>query len=241
MSTPHNEADKGDIARVVLMPGDPLRARFIAETYLDDPVCFNHVRGMLGFTGTYKGVKVSVMGSGMGMPSIGIYSYELYSQYGVDCIIRVGTAGSLREDIKVLDVMLVTGAYSESTYGHTQNGSHNDCEYPSSELNKTIQECARELGIPLAKGIVHSSDVFYAEPGRPTPADYVREHDCSAVEMESFALFHNADTLDKQAACILTISDSMVTPEATTSQERETTFTTMMELALESAIKIQAD
>ena len=138
MSTPHNSAVKGEIAKTVLMPGDPLRAKFIAETFLEDVVQFNTVRNMFGYTGTYKGKKISVMGSGMGMPSIGIYSYELYSQYDVENIIRIGSAGAYVKELKLFDVVLANGAYSESTYAKTQNGYEKDVIYPSEKLNKKI-------------------------------------------------------------------------------------------------------
>ena len=161
MSTPHNMANIGDIAKVVLMPGDPLRAKHIAETYLDDVVQFNNIRNMFGYTGTYKGKKVSVMGSGMGMPSIGIYSFELFSQYGVDAIIRIGSAGSYREDYEIYDVVLATGAYSESNYAKVLTGNDSCVTYPSSELNELIKDTADELDLELKEGVIHSSDIFY--------------------------------------------------------------------------------
>ncbi len=238
MSTPHNEAEKGQIAKTVLMPGDPLRAKFIADTFLEDVVQFNGVRGMLGFTGTYKGKPVSVMGGGMGMPSIGIYSYELFSQYDVDKIIRVGSAGSYSEDAKIYDVVLVTSAVSESTYAKTQSGYDKDETFPSAGLNENLRKAAKELGIPVIEGATHSSDVFYREPSDAKPAYWEKlrdERGCVCVEMESFALFHNANVTGKQAACLLTISDSFVSPEITTPEERQTCFTNMMKIALEMA------
>ena len=235
MSTPHNKAALGDIAKTVLMPGDPLRAKFIAETYLENPVCFNTVRNMLGFTGTYKGKKITVMGSGMGMPSIGIYSYELFSQYGVENIIRIGSAGSYTDKAKLFDVVLATGAYSESNYAVTQSGDTDDIQQPSGELNNALRASAAAQNIPLIEGNIHSSDVFYRQPSdaKPTYWEKLRdEKGCLAVEMESFALFHNAKVLGKRAACLLTISDSFVSPEITTAEQRQTSFTEMMKVAL---------
>ena len=235
MSTPHNRANPGDFAKTVLMPGDPLRAKFIAETFLENPRLVTDVRGMLGYTGTYQGHPVSVMGSGMGMPSIGIYSYELYSQYGVENIIRIGSAGSYTEKAKVFDVVLATGAYSESNYAVTQSGDTDDIQKPSEELNNALRASAKKQGIPLIEGTIHSSDVFYREDSgaRPTYWEVLRdEKGCLAVEMESFALFHNAAATKKNAACLLTISDSFVSHEETTAEQRQTSFTNMMKVAL---------
>ena len=238
MATPHNSAQMGDIAKTVLMPGDPLRAKFIAETFLEDVTQFNSVRNMFGYTGTYKGHRVSVMGSGMGMPSIGIYSYELYKQYGVENIIRIGSAGSYVKDVKVYDVVLVDKAYSESSYAKTQSGYESDIDYPSKELNDILREAAKELDIPVVEAGTHSSDVFYREGGQGYIAPIV-EKGCVCVEMESFALFANAKVLNKRAACLLTISDSFVSDEITTAEERQTSFTKMMQIALEGAIKCE--
>lgn len=237
MSTPHNSATMGEIAETVLMPGDPLRAKFIAETYLKDVKEFNHVRNMFGYTGKYKDKTVSVMGSGMGMPSIGIYSYELYTKYGVQNIIRIGSAGSYCEQAKIFDVILADCAYSESSFAKTQNGYMGNKTYPSKNLNKKIIETANELGIKLQEGCVHSSDVFYREDSSPYYEKLNREEGCICVEMESFALFHNASVLGKNAACLLTISDSFVSSQVTTAEERQKSFTDMMRIALESAIK----
>ena len=235
MSTPHNRAENGDFAKTVLMPGDPLRAQFIAETFLESPRLVTDVRGMLGYTGTYQGRPVSVMGSGMGMPSIGIYSYELYTQYGVESIIRIGSAGSYTEKARLFDVVLATGAYSESSYAATQSGDGSDIQRPSETLNAALRRSAAAQGIPLIEGIIHSSDVFYRQPSDQKPTYWERLRDekgCLAVEMESFALFHNAKVLGKHAACLLTISDSFVSPEATTAEQRQTSFTAMMKVAL---------
>lgn len=235
MSTPHNRAEKGQIAATVLMPGDPLRAKFIAETFLTDPVLFNDVRGMLGYTGTYQGKPVSVMGSGMGMPSIGIYSYELYTQYDVQNIIRIGSAGSYTPKAALFDVVLSTGAYSESSFARTQSGCTDDIILPSETLNDRLRASARALNIPLIEGIIHSSDVFYRHDDRTNPTYWEALRDekgCVAVEMESFALFHNARVLGKNAACLITISDSFVDSRVTTAEERQTSFTNMMKIAL---------
>lgn len=235
MPTPHNRAVNGDFAKTVLMPGDPLRAKFIADTFLEAPRLVTDVRGMLGFTGTYQGRPISVMGSGMGMPSIGIYSYELYSQYGVENIIRIGSAGSYTAKAKLFDVVLATGAYSESSFAMTQSGDPADIQAPDGMLNDALRRSAKDQAIPLIEGVIHSSDVFYreADGGKTLYWEQLRdEKGCLAVEMESFALFHNAKVLGKRAACLLTISDSFVSPEITTPEQRQTSFTAMMKVAL---------
>lgn len=236
MPTPHNQAKSGEIASKVLMPGDPLRAKFIAETFLEDAKLVNQVRNTFAYTGTYKGQPVTVMASGMGMPSMGIYSYELFSQYGVEQIIRIGSAGSYVPELKVRDVVLADSAWSRSTFAKTQNGYDKDVILPDAELNAHIMEAADRLGIPLTLTRVHSSDVFYAES---IVDDYKTLHaksGCTCVEMESFALFHNANVLGKKAACLLTISDSLCTKEETTAEERQKTFTDMMKVALEACL-----
>ena len=238
MSTPHNQAEIGEIAKVVLMPGDPLRAKFIAESFLENPVQFNSVRNMFGFTGTYKGKKVSVMGSGMGIPSIGIYSYELFNFYGVEAIIRIGTAGSYKEDINVYDVCVADSSYSESSYAMAMSNEDTHVAYPSEELNQLIFKAAESLNIPYHTGRFHSGDVFYHEE----KSDYlaaVEENNCILAEMESFGLFHTAKVSGKKAASICTISDSLVTHQATTAEERQTAFTNMMKVALETAISYE--
>ena len=235
MSTPHIAAEMGDFAKTVLMPGDPLRAQFIAETFLQDVRQVTGVRGMLGFTGTYEGRPISVMGSGMGMPSIGIYSYELFKFYGVENIIRIGSAGSYTDKAKLFDVVLAAGAVSESSYAKTQSGFEGHITFPSRELNEKLRTSAAKQGIPLIEGNIHSSDVFYRQPSdaKPTYWEKLRdEQGCVCVEMESFALFANAQVLGKHAACLLTISDSFVSPEATTAEQRQKSFTDMMKVAL---------
>ena len=235
MSTPHIAAEMGDFAKTVLMPGDPLRAQFIAETFLQDVRQVTSVRGMLGFTGTYEGRPISVMGSGMGMPSIGIYSYELYKFYGVENIVRIGSAGSYTDKARLFDVVLASGAVSESSYAKTQSGFEGHITFPSRELNEKLRASAAKQGIPLIEGNIHSSDVFYRQPSdaKPTYWEKLRdEQGCLCVEMESFALFANAQVLGRQAACLLTISDSFVSPELTTAEQRQKSFTDMMKVAL---------
>ena len=235
MSTPHNDATVGKIAKTVLMPGDPLRAKFIAETFLENAIIFNTVRNMFGYTGTYKGKEISVMGSGMGMPSIGIYSYELYTQYGVENIIRIGSAGAYHESLNVYDVVIADSAYSESSFAFVQSGYKEDKTYPSQELNDKLKQAASDLNIPMHDTCVHSSDVFYREGGIGYLKNLIEDHGCKCVEMESFALFANATVLNKKAACLLTISDSFVNDEKTTAEERQNSFTNMMKIALEAA------
>lgn len=237
MTTPHNEANVHDIADTVLMPGDPLRAKFIADTYIKDVHLFNTVRNMFGYTGTYKGKRVSIMGSGMGMPSIGIYSYELYKFYGVERILRIGSAGAYSEQLALYDLVLATSAWSESTYACAQAGDDKDVQYPDKDFNAIIIETAKQLQQPLVTGCIHSSDVFYHEDCVASYQDFLRAHGCICVEMESFALFHNARILGKKAACLLTISDSLVTQQATTPQQRQTSFQAMLTLALESTLQ----
>ena len=234
MATSHNSAEKGQIAKIVLMPGDPLRAQFIAEKYLENPVEINRVRGMLGYTGFYKGKPVTVMGSGMGMPSMGIYSYELFTIYDTDCIIRIGSAGAYADTIKLFDVILVTESYSESTFALCQNGFTGNRIKSNEEICEKLRKSAQALAYPLIEGTIHSCDVFYNEQGEGEPYwKKVRdEQKCIGVEMESFALFHNACVTGKKAACLLTVSDLLVSNLAASSSQREQSFTAMMEIAL---------
>ena len=234
--TPHIELeDKSLIAKTVLMPGDPLRAKYIAETYLTDVVKINNVRNMFGYTGLYKGKKVTVMGSGMGMPSIGIYSYELFDFYDVDKIIRIGSAGSYVKDVNVYDVVLVEDAFSESSFAKVAYNYDENIQKASVSLCKELEESAKELNYKIFKGRCHSGDVFYRHNGNVLE-DVAKKHNCVAVEMESFALFANARYLNKQAACLLTISDSFITHEVTSAKERQESFNKMMEIAL-NAVK----
>lgn len=235
MATPHIEVnEKSMFAKTVLMPGDPLRAKFIAETYLEDVKLINQVRNMLAYTGYYKGKKITVMGSGMGMPSIGIYSYELYNVYDVENIIRIGSCGSYDPKINIYDVIIATKAYSESSYAKVAFNFQEEMLDGSPELLKSLNEAANKLKIPVFNEVIHSSDVFYRKHG-DVFKDVRDKYHCVAVEMESFALFANARYLRKKAACILTVSDSLVTHEETTAAERQTSFNKMMEIALEAA------
>ena len=237
MSSVHISAEKDEIAEIVLMPGDPLRAKYIADNYLEDAVLFNSVRNMFGYTGTYKGKRISVMGSGMGMPSIGIYSYELYTFFDVDTIIRIGSAGAYTSDLKLHDTILGSHAWSESSYAKIQSGYNAHTIDSDKELNEKIILAAEKNNIELKVGGIHSSDVFYRELSFENYADViVHEHGCKMVEMESFALFANAKVLNKKAACILTISDSFVTKEELSAEDREQGLKDMITLALESCL-----
>lgn len=236
--TPHINAQDGAFAKTVLMPGDPLRAKFIAETFLENPCLVTSVRNVLGYTGTYKGIPVSVMASGMGMPSIGIYSYELYQFYGVENIIRVGSAGSYSERLMVRDVVLADSAYSESSIAKCICGETSDTLCPDAVLNDVIIKKAGELGIVCKTARVHSSDAFYTAPNIGGWEAIRDRTQSECVEMESFALFCNAKMLGKRAACLLTISDSFCTKAELSAEERQNSFTQMMRLALESAIAL---
>ncbi len=233
--TPHIEAtDKDAFAKTVLMPGDPLRAKFIAETFLENPVQVNGVRNALAYTGTYKGRRISVFGSGMGMASIGIYSYELFKFYDVENIIRIGSCGAYSDTLNLYDVLLAEDVWSESTYAKVQSGYASPVIEANKVLNQQLLSYGQMLDIPITLTRVHSSDVFYRENFREF--ERIRdEEQCMAVEMEAFALFANAKILGKKAACLLTVSDSLVSGEVTTSEERQKAFTKMMEIALEAA------
>ncbi len=236
MATPHIESKKEEIAKVVLMPGDPLRAKFIAETFLENYRLVNTVRNMFAYTGTYKGKEVTVFSSGMGNPSMGIYSYELFKFYDVDTIIRVGSAGAYTDKLNLYDLVLVESSYSESSYARVQGNVQGNIMYSNKEVNSIIENKANELGLKINKGTVHCSDVFYKE--NDNFEELNRDHNCIAVEMETFALFHNANVTGKRASAIITISDSLVTNEATTSEQRQNSFVEMIRLALESAIEL---
>ncbi len=232
--TPHINAKEGDFAPTVLMPGDPLRAKFIAENYLVDAVLVNNVRGIQGYTGSYRGKRVSVMASGMGMPSIGIYSYELFNFYGVENIIRVGTAGAMTEKLALRDVVACMSAYTNSNYG-AQFGFEGTlapcCSY---DLLEKAVSAAKAIGTHIVPGAVYSSDTFY-EHGEVSSSSKLRKLGVLCVEMESYALYLNAAAAGKNALSLLTISDSMVTGEALPAEDRQNTFTKMMEIALEIA------
>jgi purine-nucleoside phosphorylase len=232
--TPHIEAKSGEIAKTVLMPGDPLRAKYIAETYLEDVKLVNKVRNIFAYTGKYRGKEVTVMASGMGMPSIGIYSYELYKFYNVENIIRIGSAGAYTDKLDLYDLILTSDAYSLSSFAKIQ-GYESNFITADKILNKVIKESALSLNKEIKEGIIHSTDVFY---GNVDINNLYKNKGCLCVEMESFALFYNALKLNKKAACILTISDNLITHEETTSEERQTAFNDMMLVALEAAIKL---
>ncbi|RUO32513.1 purine-nucleoside phosphorylase [Aliidiomarina soli] len=238
MSTPHIAAEPGAIATSLLMPGDPLRAKFIAEHFLCDVTPFNKIRNILGFTGTYKGRPVSVMGSGMGMPSLGIYAHELYTQYNVERIIRVGSCGAYTRALSLFDVLVANSAWTESTFARFYSGHDCKIAYPHHDLNMQLFSTARAMGVEdrLQLARVHSSDVFYRHDAEDY-RDIYRDYGCVAVEMEAFALFHIAQTLQKQAACLLTVSDCLETGAAVTSKQREQAFTSMIELALETLVE----
>lgn len=231
--TPHNAAKKGDIAKTVLMPGDPLRAKFIAETYLENPVCFNTVRNMFGYTGTYHGKEISVMGGGMGMPSIGIYSYELFHFYDVDNIIRIGSAGGLQENVHVMDVVIAMGACTDSNYASQYCLPGTFAPIADFDLLYKAVETAKKQNTNIVVGNVLSSDTFYNE--NKTAKDSWKSMNVLAIEMEAAALYMNAAKAKKKALCMLTISDHIYTGEALSSEERQVGFGKMMEIALELA------
>jgi len=232
--TPHLEFNKEDISNIVLMPGDPLRAKHIATNYLSDVKEINDVRNMLGYTGYYKGKKVSVIGSGMGNPSMGIYSYELYKFYDVDSIIRIGTCGAYK-DFNLMDVILATNSCSKSTYAKELNNYESDIVESSTYLINKIEETAREHNINIVKGNIHCVDAFYKEN---IDYDYINKYDLLGVEMETFALFYNAKYLNKNAGAIITVSDSINHNLKLTSIEREQSLDTMIILALETTLKL---
>lgn len=231
MSTTHNEAGKGEIAKTVLMPGDPLRAKYIADHYLEGARCFNTVRNMLGYTGTYHGKEVSVMGGGMGMPSVGIYSYELYHFYDVESIIRIGSAGALQDELNARDIVIGMGACTNSDYASQYRLPGTYAPIADYGLLKKAVDVAEEKGIPVKVGNILSSDIFYNDDDSVN--EKWRRMGVLAVEMEAAALYMNAARAGKKALCILTISDHLFKEQALDARERETSFTQMMEIALE--------
>lgn len=236
----HNEAKIDEIAKTVLMPGDPMRAKYIAETFLEDYKLVNNVRGMLAFTGKYKGKEITVMASGMGMPSIGIYCYELYKFYGVENIIRIGSCGGHIDYLKLLDVVLVSGSYTEGNFA--RNMTENECHFikASEYLNEVIENTAKEINQDYTKGNMACTECF--DPYLDDPMSFTnripKEYNAMGSEMESFALFYTAKHLGKNAACLLTVSDSLCFKEELTSEQRQLSMNNMIKLALESAIKI---
>ena len=237
MATPHNSAEKGAFAKTVLMPGDPLRAKLIAETFLEDAKLVNNVRGIQGYTGTYKGTPVSVMASGMGAPSIGIYSYELFTQYDVDNIIRIGSAGAISPDLKLRDVVAAMGACTDSNYASQYRLPGTFAPICNYELLSYATEAAKELGVRMPVGNLFSSDIFY--DAAQSNMQWAKMG-CMAVEMEAAALYCNAAYTHKRALAICSISDSLVTGESLSAEERQNSFTNMMKIALEIAVKATA-
>lgn len=235
MSTPHLQGKKGDYAPVVLMPGDPLRAKFIAETYLENSVCVNEIRGMFGYTGTFKQIPVSVQASGMGCPSMGIYSYELFQFFGVESIIRIGTAGGIAPEVHLRDVLLGQASCTNSNYQAQYQLPGIFAPSASFRLLKTADQIAGKLNIPVKVGNFLCSDMFYDES---TPLEKWAKMNVLGIEMESAALYMNAARAGKEALCICTVSDCPLRKESTSPEERQTSFTKMMELALETAIAI---
>ncbi|MDQ0148272.1 purine-nucleoside phosphorylase [Eubacterium multiforme] len=232
--TPHNNAKLGDIAETVLLPGDPLRAKYIAETFLENPVQYNTVRGMYGYTGTYKGKRISVQGSGMGIPSIGIYSYELIHFYGVKNLIRIGSAGAIQEDLKLHDVVIGMGACTDSNFASQYGLPGTFSPIANYDLVEKAVNAARDLNVNVKVGNILSSDIFYHEDGLEALRKW-QKMGVLAVEMESAGLYMNAARAGVNALCILTISDCPFTGELTTSEERQLAFTNMMKIALELA------
>ena len=235
MATAHIECNEEDIAPIVLMPGDPLRAKYIAENFLEDAKLVNKVRNMFGYTGTYKGKRVTVFASGMGIPSIGIYSYELYKYFNVEKIIRIGTCGSFHKDIKLLDVVLSTGAYCKSYFDELLDGVDIDFIQSSESLNRQIMNTAKVKGVDLKVGKTITSDVFdlYCDD-----EDKFRGHfpdmNFLSVEMEAFGLFYIAKKLGKEASCLMTVVDSLYDKRSLSSKDRETSLNNMIEMALEA-------
>lgn len=232
--TPHLEFNKEDVSNIVLMPGDPLRAKYIADNYLTNSKEINDVRNMLGYTGYYKDKKITVIGSGMGNPSMGIYSYELYKFYDVDYIIRIGTCGAYKE-LNLLDVILVDNSCSESTYAKILDNNDLDIVNSSNYLTDIIGETAKENNINILRGNIHCSDVFYKETNNSYLID---KYDCLGVEMETYALFSNARLLNKHASAIITVSDSINHNLNLTPEEREKSLNMMITLALNSTLKL---
>ncbi len=236
--TPHIEAGAGAFAKTVLMPGDPLRAKFVAEHYLEDAALVNNVRGVQGYTGRYRGVPVSVMASGMGMPSMGIYSYELFQFYGVETILRIGSAGGLREEVKLRDIVLGMGACTNSSFARQYGLPGTFAPLAGYRALSAGVWAAREVQAAFHVGNLLSSDTFYSQ--NMETAKWAAMG-VLAVEMEAAALYMNAAQTGKQALCICTVSDHLITGESTSSKEREQTFTNMMEIALQTAVALEDD
>jgi purine-nucleoside phosphorylase len=235
--TPHNTAKVGEIAKTVLMPGDPLRSKFIAETFLDNPVQVNNVRGVNGYTGTWKGVPVTVMASGMGIPSIGIYSWELYTEYGVENIIRIGSAGSIQDDLHVMDIVIAQGACTDSNFAHQFGLPGTFSPIANYTLMETAVKVAESHGVTPRVGNLLSADNFYSD-GSDGP-DPWKKMGVLAIEMEAAGLYMNAARLGKRALAICTISDHLYLNENLSAEERQTSFRQMMEIALDTAVAME--
>ena len=235
MPTAHNNAPKGAFAKTVLMPGDPLRAKFIAETFLENPVLVNNVRGIQGYTGTYKGVPVSVMASGMGIPTIGIYSYELFTEYDVDNIIRAGSAGAMRADLELGCVVAGMGACTNSNFASQYELGGTFAPIADFDLLMAAVESAKELGVKMPVGNLYSSDTFYDAAQRNMRWTKMG---VMAVEMEAAGLYCNAAYTGKRALAICSISDNLITGEELPPEDRQSTFTNMMKIGLEIAVKM---
>ena len=240
MSTPHNEANKGDFAKTVIMPGDPLRAKYIVENFFEDYKLVNQVRGMYAYTGTYKGHELSVMAHGMGMPSVGIYSYELYKFYDVENIIRIGSCGAYKPELKLFDIILSENVFSESNYALTLNNENCHITSSSSELNSIIEDTAKDNNINLTKGNTVCTDCFdvYMTDVNQFLERVPNGFNPVSAEMEAFALFYNAKLLNKNASCLMSVVDSKFITDVATTEERQTGLNNMIKLALDSAIKI---
>ncbi|GEL77900.1 purine-nucleoside phosphorylase [Tenuibacillus multivorans] len=235
MST-HIGANKGDIADTILLPGDPLRAKYIAETFLENPTCYNEVRGMYGYTGTYKGIQVSVQGTGMGVPSISIYVNELIQEYDVQNLIRVGSCGALQKDVKVRDVILAQTSTTDSQMNRMVFGGIDYAPTADFNLLKKAYDVGEERGLNLRVGNVFTSDSFYRENAMDL-FQKLADYNVLAVEMETTALYTLAAKYDRQALSVLTVSDHILTGEETTAEERQTTFNDMIEVALDASVK----
>ena len=235
--TPHIEAKENEIAKIVIMPGDPKRASLIAENFLDDYKIVSNVRGLITYTGTYKGKRLTVMPSGMGIPSMGIYSYELFKFYDVDKIIKVGTCGSYTNILNLGDIILVENSYSESTYAKVQDKENINIVSASKSLNNKIESKAKEVGLNIAKGTIHCSDVFYEEDEN-YKNELLNNYNCIACEMESFSLLYNAKKFNKEATEILTVTDNLTTGERADSNFRQNKVNDMLKLALESSLEL---
>lgn len=240
MSTPHNEANIGDIAKTVVMPGDPLRAKYIAENFLDNYKLVNQVRGMYAYTGTYKGKEITVMAHGMGMPSVGIYTYELFKIYGVENIIRIGSCGGYKPELKLFDIILTENVFSESNYALTLNNDNCHIVSSNSDLNSIIEDTAKDSNINIVLGNTVCTDCFdvYMTDVNKFLERVPDNFNPVAAEMEAFALFYNAKLLNKKASCLMSVVDSKYIKDIATPEERQTGLNTMIKLALDSAIKI---